>query len=163
MKCPSCDGRLTSKRENYSYSASGLPYVTLVGVEVRRCAACGEHEVVIPRIEELHRVIALTVVKKVNRLTPEEIRFLRKYLGWSGVDFATHMGVKPETVSRWENGREPIGPVADRLLRTLVLLEQPVRDYSPEALAAIGDKPLPARLTMRESRNKWVGELRKAA
>lgn len=88
---------------------------------------------------------------------------MRKYLGWSGVDFATHIGVKPETVSRWENGREPIGPVADRLLRTLVLLGQPIRDYPPDDLAAIGNKPPPARLTMRDTRKKWLGGLRKAA
>ena len=44
---------MTSARENYSYTASGLPYVTLVGVEVRRHKGCGEHEVVIPRIEQV--------------------------------------------------------------------------------------------------------------
>ncbi len=154
---------MRTKRENYSYTASGLPHVTLVGVEVRRCGACGEHEVVIPRIEELHRVMALTVIRKPNRLTGDEARFLRKYLGWSGVDFARHMGVQPETVSRWENGKESMGPVADRLLRSFVLLQQPVRDYSPATLAAIRTKPVAVRLEMREKQNTWVGGLKKAA
>ena len=64
MKCPECREPMTSARENYSYTASGLPYVTLVGVEVRRCKACGEHEVVIPRIEQqtsLFRLVCLAV------------------------------------------------------------------------------------------------------
>ena len=43
MKCDACGEPMTSARENYSYTASGLPYVTLVGVEIRRCQACGEH------------------------------------------------------------------------------------------------------------------------
>ena len=61
---------------------------------------CGEHEVAIPRIEDLHRTIAQAVIAKRERLTPAEIRFLRKFLGWSGADFAAHVGTTPETVSR---------------------------------------------------------------
>jgi len=52
MKCPSCNEPMTSARENYNYASSGLPYVTLVGIEIRRCKACGEYEVVIPKIEQ---------------------------------------------------------------------------------------------------------------
>ena len=115
------------------YAASGLPYVTLVGVEVRRCAACGDHEVVIPKIEQLHRTIAMAVVEKRSRLTAAEIRFLRKYLGWSGVDFARHMGVTAESVSRWENDREQMAAVADRLLRLMVVTQASVSDYSLDA------------------------------
>ena len=43
--------------------------------------------------------------RKKRRLAPEEIKFLRKSLGWAGVDFAKHMGATPETVSRWETAR----------------------------------------------------------
>ena len=119
MNCPDCNQPMTSAHENYGYAASGLPYVTLVGVEVRRCAACGEHEVVIPKIEQLHRTIAMAVVEKRSRLTAAEIRFLRKYLGWSGVDVARHMGVTAESVSRWENDREEMAAVADRLVAVI--------------------------------------------
>ena len=67
MKCDACGGPMISARENYNYAACGLPHVTLVGVEVRRCKACGEHEVVLPKIEQLHRAIALGVVAKRPR------------------------------------------------------------------------------------------------
>src|SRR4051812_40754478 len=120
MKCISCGGAMTVSRENYAYKASGLP-VTLAGIEVRRCKSCGEHDVVIPRIELLHKAIAHAVVGKRSRLTPGEVRFLRTYLGWSGASFALHMGVTAETVSRWENGRDQPSPLADRLLRLMVL------------------------------------------
>ncbi len=115
MKCTTCGSKMSARRENYRYDASGLPGVTLAGVEVRRCAECGEHEVVIPSIEELHRAIVKVLVGKSERLAPTEIRFLRKYLGFSGADFAAHVGTTPETVSRWENGAAPMGVTADRL------------------------------------------------
>jgi len=52
-----------------------------------------------------------------------------------------------------------MGPVSDRLLRTLALPGQPARDYSSDGVVAIRGEPLPARFTMRDTRNKWVGEL----
>jgi DNA-binding transcriptional regulator YiaG len=39
--------------------------------------------------------IAHAVIAKRERLTPAEIRFLRKFLGWSGADFAAHVGTTP--------------------------------------------------------------------
>lgn len=155
MKCPSCSKPMTSVRENYNYAASGLPYITLVGVEVRRCKACGEHEVVIPKIELLHRTIALAVVAKRPRLTALEVRFLRKYLGWSGADFASHMGVTPESVSRWENDREKMSPVADRLLRLMVVTTSPVSEYSLDSLAELEDEATPVRLRVQSAKEGW--------
>jgi hypothetical protein len=58
-KCRLCGkAELTSTTENHRYTECGLPNVVLVGVEVRRCVACGHHELVLPRVTELHRVIA---------------------------------------------------------------------------------------------------------
>ncbi len=121
MKCFGCGHEMTTGRENVKYDACGLPGVTLVDVEVSRCGQCGQYEVAIPRMEELHHVMAIAVVRKSARLTPAEVRFLRTTLGWSGRELADHMGAAPETVSRWEHGRTPVGPQADRLLRLMVL------------------------------------------
>jgi putative zinc finger/helix-turn-helix YgiT family protein len=108
---------MQSSRENHRWDASGLPNVVLIDVEVRRCPACGERTVVIPRIEALHRALAMTVIARPGRLAPQEIRFLRKWLGWSGQDFARHFGVTPTTVSRWERLEDPspMGGTAERL------------------------------------------------
>lgn len=141
MLCLICGTPMDSRRENYQYTASGLPYVTLQQVEVSRCPNCGETEVAIPHLEALHRAIASTLVRKPARLVPEEIRYLRKYLGWAGADFAAHMGVTPETVSRWEHGTTPIGNTADRLLRLLVVTQVPVQDYSADLLLEIAEEP----------------------
>ena len=148
MNCFDCGHAMTTRRENVKYDASGLPGVTLVGVEVSRCAHCGGHEMAIPRIEELHHVMARAVVRKPARLTPAEIRFLRTSLGWSGQTLADHMGTAAETVSRWENGRTPIGAQADRLLRLMVLHEQPVEPFDLADLKGVA-KQAPAELRTR--------------
>jgi len=162
MNCPDCNQPMTSANENYGYVASGLPYVTLVGVEVRRCASCGEHEVVIPKLEPLHRTIAMAIVEKRSRLTAAEIRFLRKYLGWSGVDVARHMGVTAESVSRWENEREQMAAVADRLLRLMVVTQAPVSDYSLDALVDLDEKSAPVRLRVAPKKGGWLAEVQAA-
>ncbi|MDQ7797886.1 MAG: type II toxin-antitoxin system MqsA family antitoxin [Candidatus Edwardsbacteria bacterium] len=137
MKCPSCRSEMVKRKGNYLYTESGLNRITLNNVEICNCKKCGEQTVSIPKIEELHRVIAFAVIKKKERLSAEEIRFLRKYLGWSGKDFAEYMGVAPETVSRWENDKESMGPVADRLLRLIIAQQKPVDSYSLELLREV--------------------------
>ena len=138
MKCLRCGGTMKSSRENYLYRESGLARVTLVGVEVGRCPRCGEHEAVIPKVEQLHGAIATAISRKASRLLPEEIRFLRKHLGWSGSDFAAHLGVSRETVSRWETGAATMGPVAERLLRLAAATRQPGATDSLDMLARVG-------------------------
>jgi len=159
MKCPRCGANMKTSRENYLYRESGLKNVTLSGIEVSRCMKCGDHEAIIPRIEQLHQVIAATLARKAPRLTPEEIRFLRKSLGWSGADFAQHMGVAAETVSRWENGSTAMGPAAERLLRLAALTLEPTRDYSLDILKDVAqEKPASQRLTAKVERGAWTAE-----
>lgn len=155
MKCDACGGEMVSGRENYHYKECGLPFVTLQNLEVRRCPQCGEFEVVIPKIEQLHQAIAWAVVSKKSRLAPAEVKFLRKHLGWSGADFARHIGVSSETVSRWEKGRDPMGPIADRALRLMVLCMAPMRDYSLDTLTELRDQPEPSRIGLRVSEQGW--------
>jgi len=158
MKCIECGNVMVSRRENRRYTAGGLPQVVLLGVEVRRCAECGAEEMAIPRIEQLHRVIAQALLHKPARLAGPEVRFLRKYLGLSTTDFASRMGTARETVSRWERAILPIGPQADRLLRLLVARTAPVKDYSSEDLSRIQNprtKPTPARLNLAVSSKGW--------
>jgi putative zinc finger/helix-turn-helix YgiT family protein len=147
---------MKTRRENFKYDACGLPYVTLVGVDVSRCPKCGEFEVAIPRIEELHRVIATGVARRRGRLGPAEIRFLRKWMGWSGADFAAHMGIRAETVSRWESGSQKIGATAERLLRLMALSREPDRDYSLDLLKEVDSKNPPAfRIGLEAKRGAW--------
>jgi putative zinc finger/helix-turn-helix YgiT family protein len=146
--CPSCgEGSLQTRLEVRRYGR-GID-VTLVDVPVRRCPVCGEELVVIPAIEELHRLIAHDLARRSGRLRSGEIRFLRTYLGYSSADFAHVMGVSPETVSRWESARSPqqMAVPAERLLRLMALQDNPVQSYSLAAADHDGAaKPVTLRL-----------------
>lgn len=156
MKCLVCGTTMKTRKENYRYDECGLAGITLVNIEVSRCPKCGEHEAAIPSIEELHRSIAHVVARKPSRLLPQETKFLRKCLGWSGKDFAAHMGVAPETVSRWEQAAEQMGAAADRALRLMVFTMKPADDYSLDYLKAIGPgEAKPLRVEMKIHGGQW--------
>jgi putative zinc finger/helix-turn-helix YgiT family protein len=138
------------------YTIGGLPHVELHGVEVTRCNACGKEGIAVPRIEQLHRVLAEGFVTQRRMLAPVEIRFLRKHSGLSTADFAQRMGVARETVSRWETGAQRMGAVADRLLRLLIITHEPTDNYAvDDLLRELNDKPVPKKLV---SVSVWNGD-----
>src|SRR5919198_2349415 len=92
MKC-GCGSVMTTRKEPYKYDISGPTGITLLNVPVHYCDACGERGVSIPKIEELHRLIAKAIIEKRERLVPSEVKFLRKYLGFSTADMGRYMGV----------------------------------------------------------------------
>lgn len=154
MKCIECGAELkVTVRKNYRDPLIGLPGVVLKNVQVWDCPKCGEGGVVFERMTAMLRLLAETVINKRGHFTGDEIRFLRKHLGFSSGDFAKRMGVTLTQVSRWEHGKSAISPTADRLLRLLVAYTEPVKDYSAETLLAVDAKPA--------ARGKVVLELHK--
>lgn len=176
MKCDECGGPMTTNSNAViRYDIGGLPHVSLQGVEVSRCEKCGKEEVGIPRIGQLHHVIAMSLVKQPRMLAPIEVRFLRKHCGFSTGEFAQVMGVARETVSRWETAAQPMGPVADRLLRVIVLTHEPTDDYEAidrqdadavkDLLESLNDSPTPDHLTQVPLRNigdRWTATVKAA-
>lgn len=155
MKCIRCEHTLKTERGAHRYAESGLSDVTLVNVEIRTCPSCGEREIVIPKMEQLHRLMADMVIRETTRLSPERIKFLRKFLGFSAADFALIMGVRPETVSRWEGkSGYPIPPVPERLLRLLVANREPATQY-PLDLFTVQPRVKPQPLKLRFSSPEW--------
>lgn len=156
MKCPECGAAMKVTHRDHDYVESGLPHVVLLGLEFRTCPKCGEEERVMPRLAQLHRMIAEAVAEKAARLTGAEVRFLRKHLGWSGEAFANVMGVRQETVSRWETEKEPMGAVSERLLRLMALRLRPVEAYPNERLAEVAkEEPRPVSLRLRPNSSGW--------
>jgi putative zinc finger/helix-turn-helix YgiT family protein len=148
MKCLDCGGDLSVTTGNHKYCENDGIDIVLEGVPITRCLNCGSEGVAIPKVSQLNRMLASTIARRPARLSPGEIRFLRKYLGWSGVDFAEHFGVAPETVSRWENGAKKMGPTAERLLRLFALNLNPVDEYPlPKKIEDTPSKPLRASLS----------------
>ena len=147
--CNDCGQPATTERHAVRrYAIGGLPHVELHGVEVTHCPACGQEEIAIPRLGQLHRVLAEALVTQRRMLAPTEIRFLRKHIGLSTSDFAQRMGVTRETMSRWETGAQSMGPGADRLLRLLVVTHEPSESYAvDDVLRDLTDEPAPADLS----------------
>lgn len=155
MKCVRCGEAVQSTRGAHRYTESGLSNVTLLNVELRTCPSCGEREVVIPRIEELHRVIADALVRDQTRFAPDQVKYLRKWLGYSTADFALVMGVRPETVSRWESkDGYQMPPTAERLLRLMVANEEPATKY-PIDLFKLQPKIKASPLKLKFSSPEW--------
>jgi DNA-binding transcriptional regulator YiaG len=95
-------------------------------------------------------------------LRPQEIRFLRKYLGYSGADFARVIGVSPETLSRWENGKAEPSRMVDLLLRYMALTRDPLTEYPPVAPSVVEELPKQIdrkastpSFQLRETGNHW--------
>jgi transcriptional regulator with XRE-family HTH domain len=93
--------------------------VVIVGGVVKRimCPKCGEVGIEIPDLPGLIAAAAVARVRKPWKLSPDEIKFLRKALEMNAKEFAGMMDVAPETVSRWENAKAVMGPTAERVLR----------------------------------------------
>lgn len=130
MRCPRCKtGELVEVQENYHYRECGLDNVTLVGLTLRKCPECGNLMPLIPNIEGLHDSLARAIVNKAGALSPEEIVFLRKSLGWSGSDFARNMHCDRAQVSKWEHGTVAMSKPYDLLLREMVVSGKKINDY----------------------------------
>lgn len=123
MRCYSCKSEMKKTRMNYSYKESGLDNVVLKGITAYVCPRCGEVNPVIRNALAMHRRLAQAIVSKKSILSNRELIFLRKEMGIKAIDLAQIMGVSKVTVSRWENGKERISSVADRLVRTLYRLK----------------------------------------
>jgi len=154
MNCMECGNEMVVTTENYEYDS--LPGTVLANVEIRRCDQCDEEEVVLPRLAQLNRVLAEVVIRREQALLPAEFRFLRKVIGWSGVDLARRFGTTKETVSRWENGHTPIRPTADQLLRMIVASEAPIADYRTHDFEAVADQAIRTPIQVRRSGNDWT-------
>jgi putative zinc finger/helix-turn-helix YgiT family protein len=162
ITCIECGGLLESELADHRFIESGLPYVVLKGVEVRTCHDCGEQEIGIPYLEGLLSTLAETLAAGKARLKGAEVRFLRKHLELSGCEFAAVMGVEPETVSRWENDRQPISKTAERLLRLIVRVHGPRRKQDVSFLRALASKPAkrPPRLSFAVQDERWEAAAR---
>ncbi len=152
MRCYVCgQGELKERRESIPYRA--LPGVVLDDIQVQTCTVCGERFESIPAMASLNRELAKALVRKRARLTPEEIRFLRKSVGWSARELSEHLRVDPSTVSRWESGKQSPSPQLDLLIRFVVQNADPMEPFDDREAGRAEPEPLAEHFQHGES---WV-------
>ena len=105
---------------HYRYTESGLDFIYLYGEGIRQavCPECGTQNIIIRKPQALSRAIKEAIIQKSRTLSGDEIRFLRKSIGLSGVEFAKQIGVDSKYLSRLENGKEESHSITlDKLIR----------------------------------------------
>jgi transcriptional regulator with XRE-family HTH domain len=111
----------------------GLPILLIESAyEVETNGASG---IVVPDIPGLGAAIAVARVMNDFKLNGQEIRFLRRAIGIKGNKLASDLDVTPETVSRWENGKETITTNVERVLRLQIY--KALRDKAPGVTASM--------------------------
>jgi len=122
VECSVCGSPAKVARGSYPFAECGLPNVVLQGVKLIRCNKCSNEDAIIPRLNELMRVLALAVVFKPYRLRGEDVKFLRKYLKMTNDEFARLIHIDKTNLSKWENNHDKIGPQSDRLIRVMAVV-----------------------------------------
>lgn len=115
--CPVCfEEKLKGKRGNYTFKikdGNNIREVTVSDLAWKECEECGEvvfDNVAAEKIEqERYRALGL--------LTPEELRIIRKELGFTQATMADYLRVGSKSYCRWENGFSIQTKAMDRLIR----------------------------------------------
>ena len=107
-------------KKPYHYTECGLDYVYLVdGYDVIE-TSYGK-AVQLANAGKLDRAIALAVVRRQNRLTGQEVRFLRGLLDTTQAELGATLGKDAQTVARWEKGKTEVPPTEDIAIRQIYL------------------------------------------
>lgn len=142
-QCPECGGELEARAVAH-VTQVGTCRVTDGSARARVCKACGEYDLSAQALMGYElRAVAL-VLREVQKPSGEALRFARRALGLRQADLATLLGVKSETVSRWE-GQKPISRATRLALVALVEGALAGRTVDAELVAAHApDAPPPA-------------------
>jgi transcriptional regulator with XRE-family HTH domain len=128
MMCKICGSNAVETRLVAEFSVAELvgapfPVVLENAVKEKVCKSCGAVQGhVIPEPDQLSAIVAVLRVCDPMKLNGEEIRFLRKSMGWKAKELAQKLSISVEHMSRFENGKVIITEGYERFLRALICL-----------------------------------------
>jgi transcriptional regulator with XRE-family HTH domain len=134
--CKQCGsaGVTTILLDEYVDPLMGAPFEVVLekAVTETRCAKCGARlGVTIPDGKGLMAAVAMTRALDPFKLLGEEIRFLRKAVGWKGKDLAKILEITAEHLSRCEKGAPNfLSPGLEKYLRHFAC-EKIKESYAP--------------------------------
>jgi transcriptional regulator with XRE-family HTH domain len=123
-QCEQCSGKLRHRvvPEFRDDALVGLPGLVLVhAVTETVCTRCRRvADITVPNLAGAIAAAGIARVMNPVALTGAELRALRRATGHTAKDLAEVLGVRPETVSRWETGAEAIGQANEKLARLVI-------------------------------------------
>lgn len=117
-------------RKTFVFKGLGFP-IKLIDVRMKKMA--GEWVVDID-MNKFQLFVLKFLISKTSPLTKDELRFIRKYLFMTTVEFGSLFDMTHTAVSQWENGRRNISPTLELYIRLYVLDHLRVKDKEFRAL-----------------------------
>jgi putative zinc finger/helix-turn-helix YgiT family protein len=89
-------------------------------IPTRECTSCGMKYYASDDLARFELATAITIANAALQV-PEALKFMRKVTGLQAKQFADLLGVRPETVSRWESGKTPVDRATYSVLQQFLL------------------------------------------
>ena len=147
ITCTEC-GHAMEERilPEHTEDLGGITVVLIDAAREYRCAECGQVETEIPDMQGLVRSVALGRALYPYQIIGSDIRLMRRALDMNQKEFAQAMGLSPEMMNRWENGRGA-GEMTEKLLRhnvcALLRVHVPAADCDPADITRMRIKRIP--------------------
>lgn len=140
MECMSCNSTKKMNEEivSHKYSESGLSNITLLGVTKYHCDNCGETTYNLGDVNQLNKLIVNSLIRKDSLLNGEEVKFLRKFMGYSGEMLGKIMGYTKDHIYKVESGSQEVNITIDHMMRFAVVNKDPDRYYDVHDLILNG-------------------------
>lgn len=131
MKCHNCNGEEFTTRTVELVTKIGKHKVTDESVRRPVCDQCGEYTIPAKTLEKVELRAATVALSDAEQVTGAMIRFARKALGMTQVEFANALDTSGESVSRWEREERPMEKWVPLAVKGLLLEKQ---NPAPEGL-----------------------------
>jgi transcriptional regulator with XRE-family HTH domain len=131
----------------HHYTECGLDNVWIEGIQTVTDDD-GDEVLSIPRINDLHHVIAEGIIGRDGAMDGKELRFLRTEMGLTQAELGQILQKEALTIGRWERGENPIDPNAETIIRLIakerlaIKLDLPTEELSRFSLPAATPRPI---------------------
>lgn len=122
MKCYACKSEESETRPIEIVTRVGSHDVASRAHQRPVCLACGEYVIPYEMLEKVELQAALVALTEAPEVTGAMLKYARKALGFTQVEFAEKLSTASESISRWEREERPMEPWVK--LATLALIRE---------------------------------------